>query len=109
MQEADMLCKRASSERKLKLLDQALKKKEEAAEKEKLSQEQENNIENKKKRLKLMQLEEIERKERKNCFIKFLSAVTMFAKLLLEKYSNLLENYLKSTKISFQEFCRHPG
>ena len=61
MQEADTLCKRASSERKLELLDKALKKKEEAAEKVKLSQEQETNIENKKKRLKLMQLEEIER------------------------------------------------
>ena len=60
MQEADMLCKRASSERELKLLDKALKKKEEAAEKEKLSQEQETNIEIKKKRLKLMQLQEIE-------------------------------------------------
>ena len=48
------MCKRASSVRKLELIDKALKKKEEAAEKEKLSQEQENNIENKKKRLKLM-------------------------------------------------------
>ena len=38
MQEADMLCKRASSDRKLKLLDKALKKKEEATEKEKLGQ-----------------------------------------------------------------------
>ena len=48
------MCTRASFVRKLKLVDKALKKKEEAAEKEKLSQEQETNIENKKKRLKLM-------------------------------------------------------
>ena len=37
------LCKRASSERKLEILDKALKKKEGSSEKEKLSQEWETN------------------------------------------------------------------
>ena len=94
MQEADMLCKRASSDRKLKLLDKALKKKEEAAEKEKLGQEQENNIENKKKKLKLMQLEEIERKERNNCFIKFLRVLLQCS---LNYYLKNIQSYLKTT------------
>ena len=62
MQEADTLCKCASSKRKLKILDEALKKTKEIAQK-KLSQEPKNSIEKKKEKAytKVMQLEEMER------------------------------------------------